>query len=50
MSVHILQLATHDSKYSCKGEVGTIAAGGDDDSRGTGSAVGQSVVMMRRSS
>ena len=45
MSVHILQLATHDSKYSCKGEVGTVAAGGDDDSRGSGS-----VVVMRRSS
>ena len=44
MSVHILQLATHGSKYSCKGEVGTVAAGGDDDSRGS-----ESVVVMRRS-
>jgi hypothetical protein len=33
LSVHILQLAKHDSKCSCKGEVGTVAAGGDDDSR-----------------
>ena len=46
MSVHILhELATYDSEYSCKGEVGTVAAGGDDDSRVSGS-----VVVMRRSS
>ena len=46
MSVHILQLATHDSEYSCKGEVGTVAVGGDDDSGGSGSVV----AMRRRSS
>ena len=49
MSVHILQLATHDSKYSCNGEVGTVAAGGDDDSRGSGTWVsgGDAAVVVK---
>ena len=41
---HAKHQATHDSKCSCKGEVGTVAACGDDDSRGS-----ESVVVMRRS-
>ena len=46
MSVHITAIATHDSKYSCKGEVVTVAAGGDNDSGVSGSVV----AMRRRSS